>query len=114
MGGLSEEIENPARWLYVTLFLGLLFVAGQYIAWRNCSAEGLYLATNPSSSFFLCTDCNPCSARAWRLRRADRCDQQVDQRPRCGADHAWLRPLVTGILWDVLWVYLLLLLWMKL
>ena len=39
-------------WLYVTLGLGLLFVAGQLLAWRNLAAQGLFLATNPSSSFF--------------------------------------------------------------
>jgi cytochrome c oxidase subunit 3 len=52
MGGLRSAAQNPARWLYITLGLGLLFVAGQYIAWRQLSADGLYLATNPSSSFF--------------------------------------------------------------
>ncbi len=36
----------------MTLGLGLLFVVGQYVAWRQLSAQGLYLATNPSSSFF--------------------------------------------------------------
>jgi cytochrome c oxidase subunit 3 len=39
-------------WLVVTLLLGLLFVAGQLFAWRSLAAQGLYLATNPSSSFF--------------------------------------------------------------
>src|SRR6202163_2116698 len=52
MGGRKSQVESPARWLYITLFLGLLFVAGQYVAWSQLSAEGLYLATNPSSSFF--------------------------------------------------------------
>jgi cytochrome c oxidase subunit III len=52
MGGLRSQVESPARWLYVTLFLGLLFVAGQYVAWLQLRSEGLYLATNPSSSFF--------------------------------------------------------------
>jgi cytochrome c oxidase subunit 3 len=52
MGGLKLGAESPARWLYVTLFLGFLFVAGQYVAWRQLRAQGLYLATNPSSSFF--------------------------------------------------------------
>jgi cytochrome c oxidase subunit 3 len=52
MGGLKTQVENPARWLYITPFLGLLFVAGQYVAWTQLRAEGLYLATNPSSSFF--------------------------------------------------------------
>ena len=34
------------------MILGLLFVAGQYVAWRQLAALGMYLATNPSSSFF--------------------------------------------------------------
>jgi cytochrome c oxidase subunit 3 len=52
MGGLKNDVGNPARWLYITLFLGLLFLGGQYVAWSRLRAEGLYLATNPSSSFF--------------------------------------------------------------
>jgi cytochrome c oxidase subunit III len=39
-------------WLRWTLVLGLLFVVGQYVAWRQLRAEGLYLASNPNSSFF--------------------------------------------------------------
>jgi len=38
--------------LSTTLFLGLAFVGGQYLAWRQLAAQGLYLATNPNSSFF--------------------------------------------------------------
>jgi cytochrome c oxidase subunit 3 len=34
------------------LLLGLVFVAGQYVAWLRLKSEGLYLATNPTSSFF--------------------------------------------------------------
>jgi cytochrome c oxidase subunit 3 len=30
----------------------LLFIAGQYEAWRQLAAQGLLLATNPNSSFF--------------------------------------------------------------
>ena len=52
MGGLKSQVQSPARWLYITLFLGLLFVAGAVRAWSQLRAEGLYLATNPSSSFF--------------------------------------------------------------
>src|ERR1022692_1089525 len=47
MGGMKSQVENPARWLYVTLLLGLLFVAGQYVAWLQLSAQGVFLATNP-------------------------------------------------------------------
>ncbi|MGH9517579.1 MAG: cytochrome c oxidase subunit 3 [Terriglobales bacterium] len=52
MGGLRSQVQSPGRWLYITLGLGLLFVAGQYMAWSQLRAAGLYLATNPSSSFF--------------------------------------------------------------
>jgi cytochrome c oxidase subunit 3 len=38
--------------LYLTLSLGLLFVAGQVLAWRQLAAQGLFLATAPSSAFF--------------------------------------------------------------
>src|SRR5947208_15343901 len=36
----------------VTLGLGVLFVAGQVVAWRQLAAQGLFLATSPSSAFF--------------------------------------------------------------
>jgi len=52
MGGLRSQVKNPALWLYMTLLLGLFFVAGQYVAWQQLRAQGIYLATNPSSSFF--------------------------------------------------------------
>src|ERR1700730_1011310 len=38
-------------WLAATLGLGMAFVAGQCFAWRQLAAQGLYLATNPNSSF---------------------------------------------------------------
>lgn len=43
---------QAAVWLVRTLGLGVLFIAGQVLAWRNLAAQGLFLATNPSSSFF--------------------------------------------------------------
>jgi len=39
-------------WLALTLALGSGFVAGQYAAWREMMARGIYLAGTPSSSFF--------------------------------------------------------------
>lgn len=52
MGGDKTSSGNPALWLYVTLLLGVVFVVGQYAAWLQLRSEGLYLATNPNSSFF--------------------------------------------------------------
>lgn len=48
----STDRISSLVWLGATLALGLLFVAGQYVAWRHLRAEGLYLASNPNSSFF--------------------------------------------------------------
>jgi cytochrome c oxidase subunit III len=38
--------------LYVTLGLGLIFIAGQCLAWLQLGAQGLRLASAPSASFF--------------------------------------------------------------
>jgi cytochrome c oxidase subunit III len=54
-----KEVPRDARpspqglhWLYITMGLGLIFVLGQLIAWRELAVQGLFLATIPSSSFF--------------------------------------------------------------
>lgn len=52
MGGVNSRVAVPLGWLYATLALGLLFVAGQYEAWLQLRSQGWYLPTNPSSSFF--------------------------------------------------------------
>ena len=44
--------SSGIAWLYATLGLGCLFVFGQILGWRILAAQGWYLATNPSSSFF--------------------------------------------------------------
>ena len=48
----AGRIDRFARGLVVTLALGSAFLAGQLIAWRQLASRGVYLATNPSSSFF--------------------------------------------------------------
>ncbi|MGA9884589.1 MAG: heme-copper oxidase subunit III [Candidatus Acidiferrales bacterium] len=48
----SGDESGFRRWWIVTATLGVLFLAGQLLAWRELVAAGLYLATNPSSSFF--------------------------------------------------------------
>jgi len=50
-----SDAARPAqalRWLYITMGLGLIFVLGQLVAWRELFAQGLFLASSPSSSFF--------------------------------------------------------------
>lgn len=40
------------RWWWATTGLGFTFLVGQLLAWRELVASGVYLDTNPSSSFF--------------------------------------------------------------
>ena len=46
--------DKPAfrHWWLVTCALGFLFLVGQVVAWRQLANAGVFLATNPSSSFF--------------------------------------------------------------
>src|SRR5580698_4560664 len=39
-------------WLAGTIVLGLIFLAGQYIAWRELAAQHIFFRTNQSSHFF--------------------------------------------------------------
>jgi cytochrome c oxidase subunit III len=49
-----ERDQAPAfrAWWATATALGLFFLGGQYVAWRQLAAAGVYLASNPSSSFF--------------------------------------------------------------
>ena len=49
---LRQGTPGATAWLATTLALGLLFVAGQLAAWRDLAAQGVFLATGPSSAFF--------------------------------------------------------------
>lgn len=54
-GEPDSQIKDHSKGLLllvITLALGLAFVGGQYLAWRQLAAQGLFLATNPNSSFF--------------------------------------------------------------
>ena len=48
----AKDEEGFRHWWATSTILGILFVVGQIIAWRQLAAQGIFLATNPSSSFF--------------------------------------------------------------
>ena len=52
MRGQESRHSVPMLWLQLSMLLGLVFVVGQYLAWLNLRAQGIYLPTNPNSSFF--------------------------------------------------------------
>lgn len=50
-GGVSRSEEGKTPWLAMTIALGLLFLYGQWMAWKQLAASGFYVSTTPSSSF---------------------------------------------------------------
>ena len=49
--GVSVGEERQYPWLSLTVVLGLGFLTGQWLAWKELANRGFYLATSPSSSF---------------------------------------------------------------
>jgi len=108
----KDHTASPARWLYVTLFLGLLFVAGQTFAWMHLRSQGFGLASNVSYSFFYVLTVAHAVHVFGGLGGLVRVIGKLH--------HAALRRSTldaTARYWHfmgALWLYLLLLLWMKL
>ncbi|HXT64256.1 MAG TPA: cytochrome c oxidase subunit 3 [Pyrinomonadaceae bacterium] len=48
----QQRNSRYGLWLTLTAVLGVVFVGSQYAAWRNLAGQGVYMATNPHSSFF--------------------------------------------------------------
>lgn len=46
------EVKSYTLWVAATGLLGLGFLTTQLLAWRQLVAQGIYLASNPHSSFF--------------------------------------------------------------
>jgi cytochrome c oxidase subunit 3 len=107
-----HQAENPARWLYITLFLGLLFVAGQTFAWLQLRAAGFKLSTNISYSFFyvltVAHALHLLGGLGGLIRVIGKLNKSVLKRSTLDATSRYWHFM------GVLWVYLLLLLWMKL
>jgi cytochrome c oxidase subunit III len=113
-GHHAEGTRKASAWVLITLLLGLGFCAGQFHAWQELRAEGIYLATNPNSSFFyLLTFLHALHVLMGILVLAYLAGRLM-------ASHTTLRRSLfdnTAIYWHfmgVLWLYLLLLCRMKL
>jgi len=110
----TVEIAASLRWFYATLLLGLIFVLGQYVAWVHLRAEGLYLATNPTSSYFYVLTAvhalHVLGGLGGLIRVVMKLGRTVPSLRRSTLD-------ATSYYWHfmgILWLYLLLVLWMKL
>ncbi|HEY7680306.1 MAG TPA: heme-copper oxidase subunit III [Terriglobia bacterium] len=109
----ANDSAGFRAWWGFTTALGLLFLAGQIVAWRQLAEAGIFLATNASSAFFyLLTAAHGIhllfgvaalgyvAFRNWREQAGRRLTRAIAAE-------------VTGVYWhfmDGLWVFLLLLL----
>jgi cytochrome c oxidase subunit 3 len=112
MGGARDQAASPAKWLYITLLFGLLFVAGQTFAWMQLKSQGFGLATNISYSFFyvltVAHALHVFGGLGGLVRVIGKLHKSVLRRSTLDATSRYWHFM------GVLWVYLLLLLWMKL
>lgn len=105
-----------SRYLLITALLGLGFLASQWFSWKGLAAQGIYVASNPHSSFFyLLTGAHAVHVLGgllalmfiW-LRSRRQVDEQVLVKRQASAD-------AVTIYWhfmDALWIYLFLLLFL--
>ncbi len=111
MNGTDANVAQPRLWLYFTLGLGLLFVGGQFMAWLQLRSQGLYLATNPNSSFFYVFTAihalHVLGGLAGLLRVMRKLGNATLRRSTLNAASYYWHFM------GVLWVYLFLLLWLK-
>jgi cytochrome c oxidase subunit III len=49
--GVLADTDEKVSWLALTAVLGLSFLVGQWMAWRELGANGFYVSSSPSSSF---------------------------------------------------------------
>jgi cytochrome c oxidase subunit III len=105
------------QWVVITVVLGLAFLGSQLFAWRQLKAWGLYVSTNPHSSFFyLLTGAHAVHLAGgllgltflWLRSRRITSEAAVLSKRQASAD-------AVSIYWhfmDALWIYLFLLLFL--
>jgi cytochrome c oxidase subunit III len=108
----SLPSDNQAMpWLGLTVLLGICFLTGQWLAWRELASRGFYVATSPSSSFvYLLTGTHAIHLMGGVLALFVACGATLLRRP--GSTRSILVD-VTAWYWHfmaLLWVYILCLL----
>ena len=113
----ASAIGAYTQWVVITVVLGLAFLASQLFAWRQLKAWGLYMSSNPHSSFFyLLTGAHAIHLAGgllgltflWLRSRRVTTEAAVVSKRQASAD-------AVAIYWhfmDALWIYLFLLLFL--
>ena len=108
----GDSAASPAHWLYLTLALGLLFVAGQTFAWVRLRAQGFGMAANVSYAFFyvltVAHAVHLLGGLGGMLRVIGKLHNTTLRKSTLDATSRYWHFM------GALWLYLLLLLWMKL
>jgi cytochrome c oxidase subunit 3 len=108
----KTQAGAPSGLLYATLALGLLFVAGQTFAWLQLKSQGFGLATNVSYSFFyvltVAHALHLLGGLGGLVRVIAKLNNSVLKRSTLNASSLYWHFM------GALWLYLLLLLWIKL
>jgi len=115
---LKASLTKPyVKWVVITLVLGFAFLASQLFAWRQLKSWGLYISSNPHSSFFyLLTGVHAAHLAGgllglsflWLRSRQITSDAAFLKKRQASAD-------AVAIYWhfmDALWIYLFLLLFL--
>lgn len=110
----ARAASSAAGWLWLTLVLGVLFISGQIVAWRDLAAQGLFLASSPGSSFFYVFTAihalHVLGGIAALAYAASRIRSAARRPPDAAVDGA----VLYWHFMDVLWLYLLLVLVVRL
>jgi cytochrome c oxidase subunit 3 len=108
---LSLDADERVSWLALTTVLGLSFLTGQWMVWRELAARGFYVSSSPSSSFvYLLTGMHGVHLFGGVVALLTAGVASVLRRP---ADSQFIVVDVTGWYWHfmaLLWVYILCLL----
>jgi cytochrome c oxidase subunit 3 len=111
----SEAAKSTKLWFWISAVLGLGFLGSQLFAWRQMVRQGIYVATNPHSSFFYLLTATHAvhlfggllALLYLAMRKIPRADDNIAvAKGQAAAD-------VTTLYWhfmDVLWVYVFFLL----
>jgi cytochrome c oxidase subunit 3 len=103
--------EEKISWLALTVVLGLSFLTGQWMVWRELAASGFYVSSSPSSSFvYLLTGMHGVHLFGGVVALLTSGVASVLRRP---ADSQFVVVDVTGWYWHfmaLLWIYILFLL----
>ena len=95
--------------------LGLVFLGGQILAWRGLAGQGLYLATTPSYSFFyVFTVLHALHLLGGIVAWDTCCSAPAQPGRRIPPWSRWGARRCTGTSWAVLWLYLLVILVLRL